>query len=149
MQFVYFLILPSALLSNHLVSYQGTELTSDVHSGLGVAGQALLALLLSAMNWLSGVWLSLTCIVLLGLFLVSLVSVCWWTEVDADRTALEIAVRSHEDLDRKRLLSEHGQYLCDALSKIYQSRNCKRASWMHPSCEHRIAAIRSVARRAS
>lgn len=105
-----------------------------------------IALLLSAMTWMSGVWLSLTCFFLLVLFVISLVSVCWWTEFDADRTALEVAVRSHQGSDRNSLLSEHGQTLCDALIKIYGSRNRKRASWMHPSCEQRIAAIRSLSK---
>jgi Zn-dependent protease with chaperone function len=99
------------------------------------------ALLLSAMTFLSGLWLSLTCFLLLCLFVVSLVSICWWTEFDADRMALEYAIRSHETADRKSGLIDHGQALCDALSKIYGSRNRKRASWMHPSCEQRIAAI--------
>ena len=101
------------------------------------------ALLLSAMALLSGVWLSLTCFLLLCLFVVSLVSVCWWTEFDADRMAVEYAIRSHETADRKSRLIEHGQDLCNALSKIYGSRNRNRASWMHPSCDQRIAAIRT------
>ena len=98
-------------------------------------------LLLSAMTFLSGIWLSLTCILLLCLFVVSLVSVCWWTEFDADRMALDYAIRSHENADRKSGLIEHGQNLCEALNKIYGAGNRKRVSWMHPSCEQRIAAI--------
>jgi Zn-dependent protease with chaperone function len=103
------------------------------------------ALLLSAMTLMSGVWLSLTCLLILCLFVVSLVSVCWWTEFDADRMALEYAIREYEKADRKIRLIEHGQNLCDALSKIYGSGNRKRASWMHPSCEQRIVAIRRLA----
>ena len=102
------------------------------------------ALLLVAMTFLSGIWLSITCVLLFGLFVASLVSVCWWTEFDADRTAVKLSVQSHEMMDRDDILREHGQCLCDALSKIYGSRNHKRASWMHPSCEQRITAIRSL-----
>ena len=106
---------------------------------------AAVALLLTAMTFLSGVWLSLTCFSLLCLFVFSLISVCWWTEFDADRMALEYAIRSQDSADRESCLMEHGQTLCDALGKIYGSRNRKRASWMHPSCEQRIAAIGRLA----
>ena len=45
---------------------------------------------------------------------------------------------------REILTSIHVWELCEALSKIYGSRNRQRSSWMHPSCVQRIAAIRRL-----
>ncbi len=99
-------------------------------------------LLLVAMNLLAGLWLSLSCVAILGLFVACLIATCWWTEFDADRCAIEFAVRSGNDLGRDTLLPVYASELCQALSKIYGSRNMERSSWMHPSCSQRIAAIR-------
>ena len=99
-------------------------------------------LLLVAMNFLAGVWLSLSCLAIFGLFVACLIATCWWTEFDADRVAIEFAVRSGSGTGRETLLPLHASELCEALSKIYGSRNMERISWMHPSCSQRIAAIR-------
>ena len=106
---------------------------------------AAVAMLLGAMTFLSGFWLSLSCMAILGLFIAILISICWWTEFDADRVAIELAIRSEEGVRRDNRLSVHAQELCDALSKIYGSRNLEQSSWMHPSCSRRIAAIRTRA----
>ena len=102
-------------------------------------------LLLVAMNFLAGVWLSLSCVAILGLFVACLIATCWWTEFDADRVAIEFAVRSESGTGRETQLPVHASELCEALSKIYGSRNMERTSWMHPSCSQRIAAIRLLA----
>ena len=106
---------------------------------------AATAFLLIAMTFLSGIWLTVSCVLILALFVASLVSVCWWTEFDADRIAIEMAIRSeHGQLvggDRSVFAKE----LSDALIKIYGLRNLGRSSWMHPSCSKRLAAIRLLA----
>ena len=99
-------------------------------------------MLLVAMNFLAGVWLSLSCVAILGFFVAGLIATCWWTEFDADRVAIEFAVRSESGTGRETLLPICASDLCRALSKIYGSRNMERISWMHPSCSQRMAAIR-------
>ena len=118
---------------------------------------AAVGMLLGAMTFLSGVWLSLSCVAIIGLFVASLIAICWWSEFDADRVAVDLAVRSGSGepgsgepgngepgngASREMLMSMHVWELCEALSKIYGSRNMERSSWMHPSCVQRIAAIR-------
>ena len=78
---------------------------------------------------------------MLVFFVASLVAVCWWTEFDADRMAIELAVRSNEDENQEKSRSICSSELIQALLKIYGSRNYRRSSWMHPSCAFRIAAI--------
>ncbi len=102
-------------------------------------------MLLVAMNFFAGVWLSLSCVAILGLFVAGLIATCWWTEFDADRVAIEFAVRSENGTGRETLLPICASELCQALSKIYGSRNMERSSWMHPSCSQRMAAIRLLA----
>ena len=102
-----------------------------------------IALLLGAMTSLSGVWLSLSCGAILGLFLASLISICWWTEFDADRLAIELAIRSGDGARCDNRSRAHAEELCSALRKIYGERNRAKSSWMHPSCMQRIAAIRA------
>ena len=103
---------------------------------------AAVALLLGAMTFFSGICLSMICVAILGFFIASLISICWWTEFDADRVAIELAIRSEDGLRRDNRVSVHVQELCDALNKIYGSKNRRQSSWMHPSCSRRIAAIR-------
>ena len=104
---------------------------------------AAVALLLGAMTFFSGIWLSMICVAILGFFIASLISTCWWTEFDADRVAIELAIRSENGLRRDNRVSVYAQELCDALSKIYGSKNMQQSTWMHPSCSRRIAAIRA------
>jgi len=106
------------------------------------------SMLLIAMLLLSGIWLSVICIVILCLFVAGLVCVCWWTEFDADRIAIELATRSDDGLPGLPGKGDRGTYaqeLSDALVKIYGLRNLRRSSWMHPSCSQRLAAIRLLA----
>jgi Zn-dependent protease with chaperone function len=98
--------------------------------------------LFGSMTWLSGTLLSLVCVILFLLFIASLIGVCWWTEFDADRIAIEIAVRSSTSSDFMQARRDRGAELGAALRKIYGEQNRKRRSWMHPSCEQRLAAIR-------
>ena len=102
------------------------------------------AMLLGAMTFLSGAWLTLSCVAILGLFVASLIAICWWSEFDADRVAVDLAVRSGNGAGREMQLSVHVWELCEALRKIYGSKNRERSSWMHPSCVQRIAAIRRL-----
>ena len=106
---------------------------------------AAIAVLLIAMTFLSGIWLSLACVVTLGLFVAGLVGVCWWTEFDADRVAIEFASPSGGGHLNSGVRSVCAQELSDALTKIYGSRNMRKSSWMHPSCSQRLAAIRLLA----
>ena len=92
-------------------------------------------LLLLAMNSLSGFLLSAVCFVLFVAFLCSLVSVSWWTELDADRVAIQLGNR------RGSAPGDSKWELVSALRKIYGEGNLKRWSWMHPSCHRRIQAI--------
>ncbi len=101
------------------------------------------AMLLGAMTSLSGLWLSLSCVAILGLFLTGLISVCWWTEFDADRLAIELAIRSGDGASCDNRSRVHALELCSALRKIYGERNRAKCSWMHPSCMQRIAVIRT------
>lgn len=102
--------------------------------------------LFCSMTFLSGIWLSLSCAGLFLLFVVSLIKVCWWTEFDADRVAIEMATGSGEFSDRAILLGSPASDLCEALRKIYGTNNMRRRSWMHPSCVQRIEAIRTITR---
>jgi Zn-dependent protease with chaperone function len=104
-----------------------------------------IAMLLVAMTFLSGIWLSVSCVIVLGLFVASLVGVCWWTEFDADRVAIELATRSKGEHQNEAVRSIYAQELSDALTKIYGSRNMRKSSWMHPCCSQRLAAIRLLA----
>ena len=96
-------------------------------------------MLFGAMTHLTGAWLSASCFSLLIFFIASLITVCWWTEFDADRMAIELAVGSNDDESQTRL--KGASELIQALRKIYGTRNFRRSSWMHPSCEIRIGAI--------
>ncbi len=109
----------------------------------------VILLLLCSMTLLSGVWLSLSCAALFLLFIVSLIGVCWWTEFDADRVAIEMAVCTGEVSDRASLLRSRASDLCEALRKIYGVSNMQRRSWMHPSCVQRVEAIRTLSQSAS
>lgn len=104
-----------------------------------------ISMLLIAMLLLSGIWLSVICIVILALFVAGLICVCWWTEFDADRIAIELATRSDGGLPGKGDRGTYARELSDALVKIYGLRNLRRSSWMHPSCSRRLAAIRLLA----
>ena len=104
---------------------------------------AAVAMLLGAMSILSGLWLSLSCVAILGLFIASLISICWWTEFDADRLAVELANRTEDGARCDNRSRVHAQELCSALCKIYGEINMAKSSWMHPSCRHRIAAIQA------
>jgi len=116
------------------------------HSWVRMAPTLLaVALLLAAMNFLDGMWLSLSCMIILVIFVVGLIALCWWTEFDADRMAIQLAVRSSGNEDRESLVRLHATELSTALRKIYGARNMDRMSWMHPSCSQRIAAIQSQA----
>lgn len=117
------------------------------HSWIRVLPTALtIALLLGSMSLFHGIWLSTACLILLVLFVVSLVSICWWTEYDADQTAIRLAMRLYEpmttaDSNEALVRDEHVLNLTNALRKIYGSRNFSKSSWLHPSCNHRIAAL--------
>ncbi len=103
---------------------------------------AAITTLLIAMAFLSGIWLTLSCVVILALFVVGLISICWWTEFDADRIAIKLAIRSEQGHSNRSDTSLYAQDLSDALIKIYGMRNLRLSSWMHPSCSQRLAAIR-------
>jgi Zn-dependent protease with chaperone function len=105
----------------------------------------IVLLLLGSMAFLTGFWLSATCALLFLLFVASLIAVCWWTEFDADRVAIETAVRSSGALDRETQLRRHASDLCEALRKIYGEKNMQRRSWMHPSGTQRLEAIQGFA----
>lgn len=107
-----------------------------------------IGLLIIAMQFASGVLLSLICVVLFGAFLVGLIAVCWWTEFDADRIAIQLgAMRDRTSMGQDAFLTTEGSGCSEdelilALRKIYGEGNLRRSSWMHPSCERRMAAIR-------
>lgn len=109
--------------------------------------------LLIAMQIASGALLSLICVVLFGVFLVGLIGVCWWTEFDADRIAIKLGARrdsAFQDKNAPLNFEGHGRSadeLMLALRKIYGEGNLRRSSWMHPSCERRMAAIQLRAAR--
>ncbi len=114
-----------------------------------------IGLLLIAMQFASGALLSLICVVLFGVFLVGLVGVCWWTEFDADRIAVKLGnTRDKAIYGQNTILNSEGigrsaDDLILALRKIYGERNLRRSSWMHPSCERRMTAIRLRAGRST
>lgn len=87
---------------------------------------------------LSGWPLIAACGMILVLFFVSLVQTCWWTELDADCNAIEIAMRY-------RSLADWGVHpalhLVSALRNIYGANNLKQRNWLHPSCDQRCRAI--------
>ena len=113
------------------------------HSWIRMMPTLIVVLLLfGSMSYLSGFWLSLSCGCLFLLFIASLIGVCWWTEFDADRFAIDTAARARWNAQGDQLRRDHAAELCSALRKIYGERNLKRRSWMHPSCEQRLAAIR-------
>jgi Zn-dependent protease with chaperone function len=103
-------------------------------------------LLFIAMTFLTGIWLSIVSAGLFLLFVSSLIAVCWWTEFDADRVAIEIAVQSSTPMNRDLLLQRHSEELSKAIRKIYGERNMHRRSWMHPSGSKRLDAIHSYGR---
>jgi len=109
--------------------------------------------LLIAMQFASGALLSLICVVLFGVFLLGLIGVCWWTEFDADRIAIKLGARrdsAFQDQNVPLNFEGHGRSadeLMLALRKIYGEGNLRRSSWMHPSCERRMAAIQLRAAR--
>jgi Zn-dependent protease with chaperone function len=106
-----------------------------------------IGLLLIAMQLASGVLLSMIGVVLFGAFLAGLIGVCWWTEFDADRIAIKLgAMRDMARQDQNALLNceahrRSADELILALRKVYGEGNLRRSSWMHPSCERRMAAI--------
>ena len=107
-----------------------------------------IGLLLIAMQFASGVLLSLICVVLFGVFLVGLIGVCWWTEFDADQIAVKLgskrdrAFQGQNAIQNSEGSGRSADELILALRKIYGEGNLRRSSWMHPSCERRMAAIR-------
>jgi len=102
------------------------------------------AILLACLSSLSGAWLSLSCLAMFVGFVASLVGVCWWTELDADRTAIQFANRSHVFLQEGYSFRPCPKDLISALQKIYGLKNLTRSGWLHPSGSRRIAAIEAL-----
>lgn len=100
-----------------------------------------IGLLFLAMQQFSGILLGLICGVLFGSFLLSLIFVCWWTEFDADRVAIRIGAKRDHLFAGTSAGHSSQDDLMNALRKIYGAGNWNRSSWMHPSCERRIASI--------
>ncbi len=109
----------------------------------------IVVLLLGSMTFITGVWLSVSCVLLFLLFLASLIAVCWWTEFDADRVAILMAAHSSGKSARESHIRVHATELCEALRKIYGEKNLRRRSWMHPSCRQRLKAIQSLVMRSA
>ncbi len=103
----------------------------------------IVVLLLGALTQWTGIWLSAFCVLLFIAFIASLIAVCWWTEFDADRVAIQTILRHTEGADRDCVFRTHAMALCEALRKIYGEKNMGRRSWMHPSCNQRIKAIQA------
>ena len=104
----------------------------------------VIVLFFASMTFLSGIVLSMICTVLFVIFAVSLIGVCWWTEFDADRVAIEMAAKWSERFHHESQVFGQASDLCEALRKIHGERNMHRNSWMHPSCDRRLVAIGSL-----
>jgi Zn-dependent protease with chaperone function len=103
-------------------------------------------LMMVAVSTVSGVWLSASCLLLLSGFLACLTGVCWWTEFDADRVAIQLAIKlSGAPQERTTVVGANtsAHDLVQALRKIYGAKNIRRSTWLHPSCERRVEAIYS------
>lgn len=87
---------------------------------------------------LSGWLLIFACSIVLVLFFLTLIATCWWTEFDADRRAVDLAIRYREVSD----WGVHpGEHMIAALRKIHGASHQRQWNWLHPSCEHRCRAI--------
>lgn len=81
-------------------------------------------------------------VVLFAAFLVSLVAECWWTEFDADRIAIQLETKRDFSIEVEVPARTSEDEMIGALRTIYGEANLKRSSWMNPSCEQQITAIR-------
>jgi len=91
----------------------------------------------ASIHFLSGFVLGVSCSLIACLFATSIVGTCWWTELDADRTAIRLAAECFE-----LSTEEAGRQFSDVLEKLYRDNNQRRMSWSHPSIEQRIAPYR-------
>jgi Zn-dependent protease with chaperone function len=93
-------------------------------------------LLAWAMTTFTGTSLMLICSLLAIAFPLLLIATCWWTEWDADKMAIELAIE-HKGLTR----AEACDFYAQVIQKLYRDNGIRRSSWSHPSCEQRIAAF--------
>ena len=93
-------------------------------------------LLAWAMTSFTGTSLMLICSLLAIAFPLFLIATCWWTEWDADKMAIELAIE-HKSLTRAEACDCYAQ----VIQKLYRDNGIRRSSWSHPSCEQRIAAF--------
>jgi Zn-dependent protease with chaperone function len=73
-------------------------------------------------------------------FGVLIMATCWWTEIDADRTAIRMGER-WMGLSREAAAAQY----VDVLRRIYRDNRLERTSWTHPSLEQRIAPYKTLA----
>jgi Zn-dependent protease with chaperone function len=93
-------------------------------------------LLAWTMHSLTGTSLMLICSLLAIAFPLFLIATCWWTEWDADKKAIELAIE-YKGLTRSEACDDYAQ----VIQKLYRDNGIRRSSWSHPSCEQRIAAF--------
>lgn len=91
----------------------------------------------ASIHFLSGFALGVACTLIACLFATSIVGTCWWTELDADRTAIRLAAECFE-----LSTEEAGMQFSAVLEKLYRDNNQRRMSWSHPSIEQRVAPYR-------
>lgn len=63
-----------------------------------------------------------------------IIATCWWTEMDADRTAIRLG-SEWWGLSREDAAAEY----IGVLERIYRDNRTERTSWTHPSLKQRIA----------
>lgn len=68
------------------------------------------------------------------------IATCWWTEMDADRTAIRLGSQWW-GLNREEAASEY----IGVLLRIYRDNRTDRTSWTHPSLKQRVAPYRTQA----
>lgn len=100
-------------------------------------GMVAVVAMIASIHFLSGFVLGASCSLVACLFAASIVGTCWWTELDADRTAIRLAAESFE-----LSTEEAGRQFSAVLEKLYRDNNQRRTSWSHPSIEQRIAPYR-------
>lgn len=77
--------------------------------------------------------------ILLVIFFSCLVS--RWTEYDADRVAVEIALNARKEMGENCSAEEAIDQLCSSLKLTTLPANHRKRTWMHPSIEDRIKAL--------
>lgn len=80
--------------------------------------------------------LVLACSAVLGIFLGLIFVTCRWTEFDADRQAICLAVQflGMDEMQARQKFSE-------VLRRIYEDNKVDRTSWSHPSLRQRLNAL--------